>query len=43
MVERMELVVTVFPLAKLKIVTIFEEEKGNALDTNVSEVARVLF
>lgn len=29
--------------AKLKIITIFEEEKGSALDTNVSEIARVLF
>lgn len=41
--ERMELIVTIFPPAKLKIITIFEEEKGNALDTNVSEIARVLF
>lgn len=44
-VVEQQLIVTIPPPlpAKLKIITIFEEEKGNALDTNVSEIARVLF
>lgn len=45
-VVEQQLIVTISPPpspAKLKIITIFEEEKGNALDTNVSEIARVLF